>query len=77
MATYKHQRAEGPATVLAIGKAVPPTAYPQSEYSDFFFDITNTNEKTALKALAPKGSWKTKEFHNFLVGVMKTLKSSM
>ncbi|KAL3698753.1 hypothetical protein R1sor_012829 [Riccia sorocarpa] len=39
---FKHQRAYGPATVLAIGKAVPPTAYPQSEYPDFFFDITNT-----------------------------------
>ncbi|KAL3686679.1 hypothetical protein R1sor_009253 [Riccia sorocarpa] len=38
----KHQRADGPATVLAIGKAVTPTAYPQSEYPDFFFDITNT-----------------------------------
>ncbi|KAL3702208.1 hypothetical protein R1sor_020230 [Riccia sorocarpa] len=36
----KHQRADGPATVLAIGKAVPPTAYPQSEYP--IFDITNT-----------------------------------
>ncbi|KAL2630827.1 hypothetical protein R1flu_015513 [Riccia fluitans] len=46
---YKHQRANGPATVLAIGKAVPPTAYPQSEYPDFFFDVTNTNHKTDLK----------------------------
>lgn len=47
---YKHQKAEGPATVLAIGKATPPTAFPQSEYPDFFFDITNTNHKTQLKA---------------------------
>ncbi|KAL3675981.1 hypothetical protein R1sor_025929 [Riccia sorocarpa] len=47
--SYKHQRAVGPATVLAIGKAVPPTAYPQSEYPDFFFNITNTSHKTDLK----------------------------
>nr|AUG98245.1 stilbenecarboxylate synthase [Plagiochasma appendiculatum] len=50
MAAYKHERAVGPATVLAIGKAVPPTAYPQSEYPDFFFNITSTNHKTALKS---------------------------
>nr|AUG98246.1 stilbenecarboxylate synthase [Marchantia paleacea] len=49
-AAYKHRRAAGPATVLAIGKATPPTAYPQSEYPDFFFDITNTSHKTELKA---------------------------
>ncbi|OAE31352.1 hypothetical protein AXG93_4510s1280 [Marchantia polymorpha subsp. ruderalis] len=48
--SYRHQRAVGPATVLAIGKATPPTAYPQSEYPDFFFDVTNTNHKTDLKA---------------------------
>jgi len=49
-AAYKHERATGPATVLAIGKATPPTAYPQSEYPDFFFNITNCNEKTGLKS---------------------------
>ncbi|OAE34904.1 hypothetical protein AXG93_1587s1350 [Marchantia polymorpha subsp. ruderalis] len=27
---YKHQKAEGPATVLAIGKATAPRAFPQS-----------------------------------------------
>lgn len=48
--SYRHQRAVGPATVLAIGKATPPTAYPQSEYPDFFFDVTNTSHKTELKA---------------------------
>ncbi|KAL2642625.1 hypothetical protein R1flu_010212 [Riccia fluitans] len=49
-AVHRHQRSIGPATVLAIGKATPPTAYPQSEYADFFFDITNSNDKTALKS---------------------------
>ncbi|KAL3696998.1 hypothetical protein R1sor_011074 [Riccia sorocarpa] len=50
MAAYKHERASGPATVLAIGKAVPPTAFPQSEYADFFFKVTDTNHKTGLKS---------------------------
>ncbi|OAE21227.1 hypothetical protein AXG93_3833s1050 [Marchantia polymorpha subsp. ruderalis] len=49
-AAYRHPRAVGPATVLAIGKATPPTAFPQSEYPDFFFDITNSSHKTELKA---------------------------
>lgn len=49
MANYKHQRATGPATILAVGTAVPPNAFPQSEYPDFFFNITNTNEKVKLK----------------------------
>jgi hypothetical protein len=44
------QRAEGPATVLGIGTAVPPTEFPQSSYPDLFFDICNCNEKTELKA---------------------------
>ncbi|CAM6129936.1 unnamed protein product [Calypogeia fissa] len=50
MAAYKHQRAEGPAAVLAIGKAVPPNPHPQSEYADFYFNVTNSNDKTALKS---------------------------
>jgi chalcone synthase len=44
------QPAEGPATVLGIGTAVPPTEFPQSSYPDLFFDICNCNEKTELKA---------------------------
>jgi chalcone synthase len=43
-------RAEGPACVLGIGTAVPPTEFLQSEYPDFFFNITNTSDKEALKA---------------------------
>lgn len=42
-------RAEGPATVLAIGTATPPTAFEQSTYPDYFFDITNCSHKTELK----------------------------
>ena len=43
-------RADGPACVLGIGTAVPPTEFLQSEYPDFFFNITNCSEKEALKA---------------------------
>jgi chalcone synthase len=42
-------RAEGPASILGIGTAVPPAEFLQSEYPDFFFNITNTSEKEALK----------------------------
>lgn len=50
MTTYKHKRAEGPASILSIGKAVPPTEFLQSEYPDFFFNVTNSNDKPNLKA---------------------------
>ncbi|KAG0570989.1 hypothetical protein KC19_6G202900 [Ceratodon purpureus] len=43
-------RADGPACVLGIGTAVPPTEFLQTEYPDFFFNITNTSEKEVLKA---------------------------
>ncbi|XP_024368522.1 curcumin synthase 1 [Physcomitrium patens] len=43
-------RAEGPACVLGVGTAVPPAEFLQSEYPDFFFNITNCGEKDALKA---------------------------
>ncbi|KAL3685843.1 hypothetical protein R1sor_003865 [Riccia sorocarpa] len=42
--------ATGPATVLAMGKAVPPNVFEQATYPDFFFNITNSNDKPALKA---------------------------
>nr|PNR34864.1 hypothetical protein PHYPA_022762 [Physcomitrium patens] len=42
--------AEGPACVLGIGTAVPLAEFLQSEYPDFFFNITNCGEKEALKA---------------------------
>ena len=43
-------RADGPASVLGIGTAVPPAEFLQSEYPDFFFNITNCGDKDALKA---------------------------
>ncbi|KAJ6851945.1 chalcone synthase C2 [Iris pallida] len=45
----KAQRAEGPAAILAIGTANPPTAVAQSEYPDYYFRITNSEDKHELK----------------------------
>lgn len=45
----KAQRAEGPATVLAIGTATPPNCVDQSTYPDFYFRITNSEDKVELK----------------------------
>ncbi|CAK9196829.1 unnamed protein product [Sphagnum troendelagicum] len=38
------------ATLLAIGTAVPPFVHEQSSYPDYYFDITQCNHKTELKA---------------------------
>nr|Q9MBB1.1 RecName: Full=Chalcone synthase; AltName: Full=Naringenin-chalcone synthase [Equisetum arvense]BAA89501.1 chalcone synthase [Equisetum arvense] len=43
------QRANGPATVLAIGTANPANVFEQSSYPDFYFDITNSQHMTELK----------------------------
>ncbi|KAL8110911.1 chalcone synthase 9-like [Apium graveolens] len=45
----KAQRAEGPATVLAIGTVTPPNCFDQSTYPDFYFRITKSEDKTELK----------------------------
>nr|AHA61354.1 chalcone synthase [Emblica officinalis] len=45
----KAQRASGPATVMAIGTAVPPNCVDQSTYPDYYFRITNSEHKTELK----------------------------
>ncbi|XP_024389788.1 chalcone synthase J-like [Physcomitrium patens] len=42
-------RAEGPACVSRNGTAVPSTEFLKSDYPDFFFNITNTCDKEALK----------------------------
>ncbi|KAK1284694.1 Chalcone synthase 1 [Acorus calamus] len=45
----KSQRAEGPATIMAIGTATPPNAVDQSTYPDYYFRITNSEHKADLK----------------------------
>lgn len=43
------QRAEGPATVMAIGTATPANCVDQSTYPDYYFRITNSEHKVELK----------------------------
>ncbi|KAM7258817.1 hypothetical protein ACFE04_014558 [Oxalis oulophora] len=43
------QRAEGPATILAIGTATPTNCVDQSTYPDYYFRITNSEHKVELK----------------------------
>jgi metal-dependent amidase/aminoacylase/carboxypeptidase family protein len=43
------QRADGPATVLAIGTANPETCVPQDEYADFYFRVTKSEHLPELK----------------------------
>ena len=45
----KAQRAEGPATVLAIGTATPANCVIQADYPDYYFRITNSEHLTELK----------------------------
>ncbi|VFQ92286.1 unnamed protein product [Cuscuta campestris] len=46
----KAQRAEGPATIMAIGTANPPNCVDQRTYPDYYFRITNSDHMTELKA---------------------------
>ncbi|KAJ0015178.1 hypothetical protein Pint_20606 [Pistacia integerrima] len=45
----KAQRAEGTATIMAIGTANPPNVYDQSSYPDTYFRMTNTEHMTQVK----------------------------
>lgn len=45
----KAQRAEGPATILAIGTATPPNCVYQSDYPDYYFRVTKSEHMTDLK----------------------------
>ena len=45
----KAQRAEGPATIMAIGTANPANVIDQSEYPDYYFRVTNSQHMTELK----------------------------
>ncbi|XP_021731130.1 chalcone synthase 2-like [Chenopodium quinoa] len=43
------QRADGPATILAIGTANPPNEMSQDEFPDFYFRVTKSEHMTNLK----------------------------
>ncbi len=42
------QRAEGPATVLAIGTATPANCVYQADYPDYYFRITKSEHMVEL-----------------------------
>ncbi|XP_058786887.1 chalcone synthase-like [Vicia villosa] len=43
------QRARGTATILAIGTATPPNCIYQSDFTDYYFRVTNSNHMPQLK----------------------------
>ncbi|XP_021627263.1 chalcone synthase 3 isoform X2 [Manihot esculenta] len=43
------QRAQGPATILAIGTATPSNYFIQADYPDFYFRVTRSEHMTNLK----------------------------
>ncbi|XP_021762431.1 chalcone synthase [Chenopodium quinoa] len=45
----KAQRADGPATILAIGTATPPNCVYQSDFPDYYFRVTKSEHMTELK----------------------------
>ncbi|KAF8674776.1 hypothetical protein HU200_048058 [Digitaria exilis] len=45
----KAQRADGPATVLAIGTATPTNCVYQEDYADYYFRVTRSEHLTDLK----------------------------
>nr|WOK42682.1 chalcone synthase [Silybum marianum] len=45
----KAQRAQGPATILAIGTATPANCIYQADYPDYYFRITNSEHMVDLK----------------------------
>ncbi|XP_047953633.1 chalcone synthase-like [Salvia hispanica] len=61
------QRAEGPATVLAIGTANPSNCVDQSTFPDYYFRITNSEHMTDLKEkfkrICEKSTIKTRYMH--------------
>lgn len=46
----RRPRPDGPATILALGSAVPPFVHEQSTYPDYYFEETNCSHKIELKA---------------------------
>lgn len=44
-----NQQVQGVATILAIGTANPLNYVYQSDYPDYYFRVTNSEDKTVLK----------------------------
>lgn len=64
----RSQRAEGPASVLAIGTANPPNCVSQEEYPDYYFRVTKsqhlTDLKQKLKTMCQMTSTEKRYFHH-------------
>ncbi|XP_044983943.1 bisdemethoxycurcumin synthase-like [Hordeum vulgare subsp. vulgare] len=62
------QRADGPASVLAIGTANPANCVRQDEYADFYFRVTNAEHLTKLKSklhrICKNSAIKKRYFHH-------------
>lgn len=69
----KAQRAEGPATVMAIGTATPPNCVEQSTYPDYYFRITNSEHKTELKEKFKRMCKGSRSIHPFLFLIIRLL----
>ncbi|XP_058786883.1 chalcone synthase 2-like [Vicia villosa] len=61
------QRARGTATILAIGTATPPNCIYQSDFTDYYFRVTNSNHmpqlKDKLKRICEKSMIKKRYMH--------------
>ncbi|GAB4856869.1 Chitin synthase, class 1 [Ancistrocladus abbreviatus] len=62
------ERANGLATILAIGTVVPPNFYYQADFPDYYFRVTNSEHMTDLKEKFKRMCEKTeiKKRHTFL-----------
>ncbi|KAJ4700794.1 Chalcone synthase [Melia azedarach] len=69
------QRSQGPATILAIGTANPPTCFYQVDYPDFFFRVTNSEHKTDLKHKFKRICERSEVKKRYLHGTEETLKA--
>ncbi|KAM0840023.1 hypothetical protein ACQ4PT_059939 [Festuca glaucescens] len=62
------QRADGPASVLAIGTANPANCVRQDEYADYYFRVTNAEHLTKLKSklnrICGRSAIKKRYFHH-------------
>ncbi|RLN19625.1 bisdemethoxycurcumin synthase-like [Panicum miliaceum] len=66
--TRRGARADGPATVLAIGTANPPNCVKQEDYADYYFRVTKSehlvNLKAKLQRICHKSAIKKRYFHH-------------
>ncbi|XP_038906631.1 chalcone synthase J-like [Benincasa hispida] len=72
----KGQRAEGVASVLAIGTAVPSNCIEQSTYPDYYFRITNNEHKTELKQKFKRMCEKSKIERRYMLLTEEILKAN-